>query len=460
MTRVFYPRLASILAALAVSTASGLFCESHAAPRGMQQQPPAVTVFENVNVVPMDEERVLLNHTVIVRHGRITAVGPSGRVTVPEGAVRIDGRGKYLMPGLAEMHGHTPVPGGDPRSQFVSDMMFLYAANGVTTVRGMLGGSGQLELRELTSTGQIIGPTLYLAGPSFSGNSITSSEQASQRVRNQRDEGWDLLKVHPGLTRDEYDAMALTAGQVGIRFGGHVPSDVGLVHAITMGQETFDHLDGYLQYTGGVTDRLDEAKLAEVVRLTRDVGAAVVPTMVLWEVGIIGLADVDELLTFPELRYWPQRQVESWGNRVRQGQANPNFNRELAGLHAQNRRRVLKALNDGGATILMGTDSPQIFSVPGFSLHREMQAMAAAGLTPYEILRSGTKNVGEYFQRHDSFGTVAIGRRADFILTNSNPLDDVANVADRAGVMVRGRWLSEEMIQERLAEIANRVASR
>jgi len=127
-----------------------------------------------------------------------------------------------------------------------------------------------------------------------------------------------------------------------------------------------------------------------------------------------------------------------------------------ADLWANNRLEVLKALSDGGVGMLMGTDSPQIFSVPGFSLHREMQAMAKSGMSPYEILVSGTRAVGEYFRRSDTFGTVAVGRRADLILLNANPLDDIGNVTDRAGVMVRGRWFSEASIQERLDEIARR----
>jgi imidazolonepropionase-like amidohydrolase len=134
-------------------------------------------------------------------------------------------------------------------------------------------------------------------------------------------------------------------------------------------------------------------------------------------------------------------------------------NSAQAELHAGNRRILLKALSDGGVTILMGTDSPQIFSVPGFSLHREMQAMARAGMSPYEILVSGTRNVGEYFQREDSFGTIAVSKRADLILLNSNPLEDVENVADRAGVMVRGRWMAEEAIQAELERIAQRFGA-
>lgn len=420
---------------------------------GMSQSSEG-TAFTNVNVIPMDRERILSSQTVVVNHGRIVDMGPSSSVKVPEGTPRIDGGGKFLMPGLTEMHGHTPVPQGNPNTSFVKNMMFLYVANGVTTVRGMLGAPGQLELREMVAEGEIIGPTLYIAGPSFNGNSIDSPSSAVKLVREQHDAGWDLLKIHPGLTRAEYDAMAMTASQVGIRFGGHVPEDVGLIHAIKMGQQTFDHLDGYLQYAGGIDGPIDEQRLTKAIKLTRDAGAAVVPTMVLWQVGVIGLGDVSELEKNPELRYWPQGQVDGWARRMRRRQSSTDFDTELALAFSRNRMRTLKALSDGGVTILMGTDSPQIFSVPGFSLHREMRAMAEAGMTPYQILQSGTKNVGDYFQSKGSFGTVAIGRRADLILTNSNPLDDVANVADRAGVMVRGRWLPESMIRERLAAIA------
>lgn len=413
--------------------------------------------FVNVNVVPMDRERVLERHTVLIQGDRIIAMGPSASVEVPPNARRVDGTGRYLMPGLSEMHGHTPVPGGDPNTEFVRNMMFLYAANGVTTVRGMLGAPGQLELRSLAAKGEIIGPTLYLAGPSFNGNSIDSPAQAEQRVRQQKAEGWDLLKIHPGLTVQEYDAMARTAAEVGIRFGGHVPEDVGLVHAMQMGQQSFDHIDGYIAYLDAFDKAIDVRKLDEIVEMTVRSGSWIVPTQVLWEVGVISLGDLDQLTAMPELRYWPQRGnggVQSWVERFRNGQASANFDPELAAIHARNRQVVLKALSDGGAKILMGTDSPQLFSVPGFSLHREMQAMADAGMSTYEILESGTRRVGDYFEAWDSFGTVAVGRRADLILLEANPLQSVANVSRRAGVMVRGHWLPENEIQQRLAQIA------
>ncbi len=419
---------------------------------GQQGSTAAVTAFVDVNVIPMDAERVLRGQTVVVQGDRIIEVGPASSVSVPRGANRIDGSGKYLMPGLSEMHGHTP--GGNATEEFKRQVVFLYAANGVTTVRGMLGIPGDLELKSRTNTGEIWGPTLYLAGPSFNGNTVTSPEQAAARVWEQKAEGWDHLKIHPGLTVPEYDALASAAAQAGIRFGGHVPADVGIERAILMGQVTFDHLDGYLEDAGGLSGPMDLERADELIQLTIGARAWVVPTMVLWEVGVIGLGDSETMSAYPEMRYWPTQQVESWANRLRAVQSRPGWDIERARIHTANRSRLLNLMSEAGVGILMGTDSPQMFSVPGFSLHREMTAMADAGMSPFEILVTGTRNVGDYFQAYDSFGTVAPGRRADLVLTNSNPLDDVANVADRAGVMVRGVWRSEAEIQRELASIA------
>lgn len=436
-----------------ILVASWLAVAGLAPPGDARAQVPQqrTTAFVNANVVPMDREGVLADYTVVVSSGRIVDMGPSASVDPPAGALVIDAGGKYLMPGLAEMHGH--MPGGD----IEETVMFLYVANGVTTVRGMLGQDGHLALRARANSGGIIAPTLYMAGPSFNDGSVNSPAEAEQQVRRQKREGWDLLKIHPGPTLDEYNAMAVTAQEVGIRFAGHVPADVGLEHAILMGQETFDHLDGYIEYLDAFEGEVDEDRLEYIVQLTRNAGAWVVPTMVLWEVGIIGRGDAAEMARYPEMRYWPGFQVEGWEGRQRAAASRTSA--ERAAQWAANRNRVLKALSDGGAGILLGTDSPQIFSVPGFSIHREMKAMADAGMSAWEILVSGTRNVGEYFQGRDSFGTVAVGRRADLLLLNANPLSDVGNVADRAGVMFRGRWLPEEEILRRLEEIADEMGN-
>lgn len=427
-----------------------LFLPSACAAQEPEPAQPAIA-FVGVNVVTMANEGMLEDHTVVIQADRVVSMGPSATTGAPEGAFVVDGRGRFLMPGLAEMHGHIPPP--DAPRDHVEAVLFLYVANGITTVRGMLGFPGQLELKERAIRGEIVAPNLYLAGPSFSGSSIDSPEQAVERVRRQHAEGWDLLKVHPGLTRAEYDAMARTARELEMRFGGHVPEDVGLLHALAMGQETFDHLDGYPEYLEADLGPVDEAKLADVVGRTRAAGAWVVPTLALWET-LLGAADLDTLRSYPELRYAPPEQVAQWIATHEQRLASPPLPIEQARQLVVNRLRILAALHDGGVRVLMGTDAPQQFSVPGFSLHRELRRMTDAGLSPYEVLVTGTRNVGAYFANEDDFGTVAPGKRADLILLGADPLTDVANVAALEGVMVRGRWLPRAEIDARLEAIA------
>ncbi len=421
------------------------------------ETPPAAedgdagVAFVGINLVPMDTERVVADQTVVTRDGRIVAVGAAASTDVPPGALRVEGNGMYLMPGLAEMHGHIPEP--DQPTQLIEDVLFLYVANGVTTVRGMQGAEGQLDLRRRVNAGELIGPNLYLSGSSFNGDDVTSPEAAIEQVHAQKEEGWHLLKVQSGLSLLTYDGMAETAREESMRFGGHVPADVGLMHAIEAGQETFDHMDGYVAYVAGGTEILDEVRLAEVVTRTREAGAWVVPTMAIREV-LRGALSPESVRAYPENQYMPPEMVEQWMARVESMHENPDFDPDAAGQLITNRMRVLTALNEGGVGILLGTDAPQVFSVPGFSVHREMDRMVAAGMTPYEVIASGTRSVGEYFQNEDQFGTVEVGARADLILVEANPLEDVGHVARRAGVMVRGQWLPEADIQEHLGGIA------
>jgi hypothetical protein len=433
--------LCRALAFLAV--AFGLLC-------GGSSAQDANVAFVNVNVIAMDSDRVLANQNALVSGDRVVAIGPADKLKVPQDAKRIDGEGKYyLMPGMAELHGHIPPP-NEPKS-YIENVLFLYVANGVTTVRGMLGHEGQLQLREQANSGKIVSPTLYLAGPAFDGG--LTAEQASARVRQQKQEGWDYLKVLWGPSQAEYDAMARTAEEVGIPFIGHVPRKVGILHVLKSGQQTVDHLDGYIEYLDGDTGPVSGEKLAEVVKLTKDSGAWVVPTMVVWE-NLFGDTPTETVITYDGLKYLPPDLVKRWTEGHRRRTSGAGFDRVAARFRIDNRMRLLRAMNEGGVKILFGTDSPQQFSVPGFSIYREMQRMQQAGMTPYQILRSATVAAGEYFEDKDKFGTIAPGQRADLVLLKANPLEDITSVSKQAGVMVRGRWLSEQDIASRLKEIA------
>lgn len=414
------------------------------------------TVFTNVNVIPMDENRVLENYTVIVAGDRIEKMGPTAEIAIPENARIIDGEGKYLMPGLAEMHGHVPPTRPGPTApayfndEYIKNTLFLYISAGITTVRGMLGYEGQLELKDKVNAGMLIGPNLYLAGPSFNGNSVSSPAQARQMVRKQKEEGWDLLKVHPGLNRAEYDAMAETAKEIGISFGGHVPAEVGVVHAIEMGQLTMDHIDGYVAYITAFEKQDWDQKRADIIQMTKDHGVWIVPTQALWAT-IIGAANYEDMKQYDELKYIPKEVKQNYFNFA----DNPGSSYTIGTPEeqAEMRRQLLEEMNNAGVKILMGTDAPQLFSVPGFSIHRELPHMVAAGMTPYEIIESGTKKVGEYFSNDDTFGMIMEGQRADMILLKQNPLEDVTHIKDHSGVMVQGKWYSREMIDLKLKAI-------
>jgi imidazolonepropionase-like amidohydrolase len=398
----------------------------------------------------MDTERRLEHQTVIVAGGRISVVGPTATVRVPAGATRVDGRGKFLMPGFAEMHAHLPNP-ATAAPGIVERVLFLYVANGVTTARGMLGSPLHIALRDSIARGRLLGPRLFVAGPALGGNTVPTPADGARMAREQRAAGYDHIKIQEGLSAEAYDSIVAAAKAAGIRFAGHVPDAVGVARVLAAGQATVDHFDNYaatLDADGAVSD----AEITELIAATKAAGARVVPTMALWET-FRSAEPVTTLRQRAELRYVPQQWIEAWSTGVGSIRAN-NPDPAPGARELEIRRRVLKAAADGGVAILFGTDSPQLFSVPGFSIHREAGVMAAAGLTPFQILASGTRNVADHYSALDDFGTVAAGRRADLILLDADPLRDVANLQRRAGVMVAGRWLPESEIQARLAEIA------
>lgn len=430
-----------------------------------------VVAFIGVNVVPMDRERIIENQTVIVRDGRIAEIGSADKVKVPAGASMIQAKGKYLMPGLAEMHGHLPHP--NLGEQVSNSFLLLFVANGVTTVRGMFGFPNHPALRDRLSRGELLGPRLYVAGPALSGQSVKSPEEGEQKVREYKQAGFDLLKIHEGLSVAAYDKIVATANQLGMPYGGHIPNDVGLLHALKSKQSSVEHLDGYIEALEAdnspirnadpatraqkLVYNLDEKKIPGLVAATIEAGAWNVPTMRLWQTIFLN-ESVESLKQHPEVKYMPATIVNQWVQQKTNQLQNNNDTQGALRL-IEMRNRVLKALQDGGAKIMLGSDAPQLFSVPGFSLHREMQAMIKAGLTPYQVLEAGTRNPAIYLKAAGEFGTVETGKRADLILLEDNPLKDVANVAKRAGVMVNGRWFAESELRKMLDDLAATYAA-
>lgn len=432
-----------------------------------QAPAPEFTVFRNVNVIPMDtaEPRVLPAHSVVVRGERIATIGPAASVAIPPGARVIDGGGRYLMPGLAEMHAHVP---GGADARYLEEVLFLYVANGVTTARGMLGEPSHLALRERIQRQQVLGPRLYTSGPSLN-NPATSPEATARMVREQAAAGYDFIKVHPGPSRAAYDAAVEAARTSSTRLAGHVPAEVGLQRALDAGQATIDHLDGYVEaltppaqrnnpgfFGLNLAEAADRSRITELVEATVRSGTWNVPTQTLIEHWPAPEPSVEALLARPEMAFVSPQLRSQWANAKRQQLGAPGYSPDRARALVALRRQLVKALHEGGAGLLLGSDAPQVFNVPGFSLHREIAAMIAAGLTPYEVLRTGTANPAKFFNAEQQFGSVREGLAADLLLLAANPLVSPEILARPEGVMVRGRWLDRATLDQRLGQIAER----
>jgi imidazolonepropionase-like amidohydrolase len=451
MTALTPKRRVSVLASVAAAAALLITLSNQPAAQ------EAATAFIGVTVLPMDKDAVLADQTVIVSGGTIASIGPAAKAQVPAAAVKIDGKGKYLMPGLGELHAH--IPGGQAADADIERTLFLYVANGVTTIRGMLGDPRHLVYRERVAKRDVLGPRIYTSGPSFNGNTAKTSEAAVEMVTAQQKAGYDLLKIHPGVPRDAFDAMAAKADELKIPFAGHVPAAVGLMRALEAKYRSIDHLDGYVEalvpnasgsQTFGVNlvANADESRIPELVKATRAAGTWQVPTEILL-VNWLNDEDPQAMAKWPEMKYVPPQTLTNWIAQ-KQGFAAKYPQADRQKLLAL-RRKIIKALHDGGVPFALGSDAPQTWNVPGFSAHRELGALVAAGLTPYQALKSGTANVGVYFGTESSVGTVAAGKRADLVLLDANPLADIANSSRIAGVMVNGRWLPKADIDARLA---------
>jgi imidazolonepropionase-like amidohydrolase len=432
-------------------------------------QESLTTVFSHVNVIPMDREIVLRDQTVIVKDGKIVALGPTRSVKVPKGSQRIDGSNQYLMPGLADMHVHFIRPATAEKmpssaATYADEnprLALLFVANGVTTVRNMWGHPAIRALNDEIQKGRLIGPTIYSVGPitdgdppSFAGMRIvTTDEQARQAVREDKEAGYIGIKVYNQLSVPVYKAIVAAAADQRLPVMGHLPRGVSVADAVEAHQKSIEHFSFFAQsampdglaYTNlPLAERFahaDLSKLPGIAELVAAGGTWVCPTVVqvqmdgdpmLWErersfvpSGVVG-------------RYNPSGKLISF---PRQGPAAKPF--ALA---------LVRALHEKRAGLLAGTDAYKLNIIPGFSLLEELRYFVNAGLSPYEAIKAGTSDAARFLNQENEFGTVAVGRRADLILLSANPLDDIGNVAKRNGVMLHGRWLSEQDLQRQLRQ--------
>jgi len=433
----------------------------------------AGTAFVGVNVIPADGDRILEDYTVIVEDDRIVAVGPRASASPAADATVIQGRGKYLIPGLADMHIHlmnqefvSTLLRKDDSIQPVEDMLYLYLANGVTTVRVMAGYPELLAIRDAIARGEMVGPRLILTTPMFDGarpiwpaplgRPIPSAEAARSAVQESKNDGYDMIKVYTLLSRDAYDAVIEEAQKLNLKVVGHVPVAVGLDHVLKSGQDEITHVEEFWRFTRDYSDEV----VAQFAAKTAQSGIWFSPTLTTYR---DQMTDGKSVMNRPENRYLDPLLLDFWASRT--FDVNSNASEDVKARKTKQvqilagfMERLVKSMYDAGVPLIIGTDALNPMSVPGFSVHRELGEFVNLGIPNHEALRAATVKPAEFMQEAEEWGTVATGHRADLVLLNANPLENISNTKNIEGVMVHGRWLAREAIQQRLDKIAAKNA--
>lgn len=416
------------------------------------QSPPVAIV--NVNVLPMDRERIIAGQTVLVESGHISRIGPSGAVAVPTGAIRVDGAGKYLLPGLVDVHVHLA---SNPEPQQRA-LLTLFVANGVTTVLNMRGNPQILELRSAVADGRIFGPTIYTVGPYVNEPFVTTPTQVESAVVAQRGARYDFVKLHGNVSRVAYARLNAVGRREGIRIIGHAPRNLGVAAMFAERQYAVAHAEEFLyDRNGNSTDSSLPAVEARISEFARGMARAriwLMPNLTAYK--IIGLMakDLDAVLARPEMRYLPRPVREGWGPATNPYTA--RFGPEMypgAVARLVVLQKLVRAFQAEGVRLLVGTDAMNTGVVPGFSTHDELAELVRAGLTPFEALRAATANAAEFFARDGQRGVIAMGQNADLLLLDANPLEDIANSRRIAGVMLRGQWISRGDLTRMLEDL-------
>jgi imidazolonepropionase-like amidohydrolase len=441
---------------------------THSAEAAAGAAAGATLAFVGVNVIPMaGESRILPDHTVLVRDGRIAAVGPAREVPVPGDAVRIDAGGQYLLPGLADMHVHLE-HSDDPRT------LAMFLASGVTTVRNMDGRPYILRWREQVRRGDLPGPSIHTAGPVLDGDppvladnlSVRDAAEARAAVLGQAADGYDFVKVYANLSAESYQAVLETAREAGLPVAGHLPRQVALEQALRAGQHAIEHLSDLHRVVEAddspFRDRFhwaklylampaDSARMADAAQRIAESGAWAVPTLVERERSLAPPATVNRWMDEPQMAHVPARWRRLWAEQVGRIAARMDADDwEMLERGRENRYRMVRALHRAGAGVLVGTDTPNPFVVPGSALHGELAHLEAAGLPRDAVLAAATREAARFLGELEEWGTVEPGKRADLLLVAGNPLDDLGRLRRPTGVVARGRWYPASRLTEAL----------
>ena len=425
---------------------------------------------KNVSVITMTSPTAVADQTVLIEKNKITRIGKASQVSIPSGFEVIDGTGKFLMPGLFDMHTHFFSDQGEPYDTY-KDELKLMVVNGITTARLMTGHSSYFGLRKDIRDGKLDGPELFIASPQLAGRwpfpveyknfeLVLTPKQGAAAVKKYKAEGYDAIKITFEVKPDVYKAITKTAKAENIKVAGHVGPFVKLPAALAAGQQV-EHMDQFIEmllpdtsYNHGqsISDynlysqkawatlpHLDESKIPALARDVKKAGIYVTPTNY-FMVSCFGALPSDETVkAMPDYQFIPPGMKEDkWKARKRyQSRIAPAESLEK---FVRIRRSLVKELWETGVPIMAGSDSPEYFIMQGFALHDELKELAAAGLTNYEVLQTATVIPARYLGLSSSTGTIEKGKEADLLLLDKNPLTDINNTRIISGVMENGKW--------------------
>jgi len=447
----------------------------------------SVLAIAHVTVVDMTGAPAAPDQTVLIDKEKIIALGPSNSIPIPYGAKEIDGRGKFLIPGLSDMHVHLTGAGEPTGSR--DFFLPLLLANGVTSVRDMGGYLDYLiSLRKEIEEGMRVGPRIVFAGPYLDGDPpsfqpslvVTNREQAVDDIHSLVGKGVDFIKVQSQLSREAYFAIAETCRAEHRTFSGHVPDRITAWEASDAGQRSIEHLTCELRACSAseadlirrqfriltkkattaqskarqlawqreVLSSYSEQKATALIEKFREQQTWQTPTLILLRNDAFPTSNLN-LTADPNAKYVPVKFLEGWRENFEQQMANTSAEEfSLRSAMFEKSLALVGLMQKGGVKILAGTDSAAPYVVPGFSLHEELALLVKAGLTPMEALQAATRNPAEFLGHLDSQGTVAVGKNADLVLLDSNPLDDIHNTQKIRAVILRGKLLDRSALDQ------------
>jgi imidazolonepropionase-like amidohydrolase len=432
-----------------------------------------IIAFRNVNLVPLTAEKIIENQTVLVKGDRIFKIESADSIKVPQTAVVIEGQGAYLMPGLADMHVHL-------KGEWPIPQLDLYLANGVTTVRDLDGRDFMLKWRDEIKTGMRSGPTIYVSTPTIRGY----EKNAPKLVENGKSR-YDCLKLYSYLTKEDYQKIMEIAKKHQLYTIGHIPFAVGLDVVVAAGIDEIAHVEElsfelidfdrnknlnpeeWLPYIISNVLKLHQVsagfkiedlnieqrdRLSAIMNKLKAASIPVCTTLTVDEVIVQKLFESDGFLARPQNNYLPQGYKQAFFQGKEKHQVQFKGIKEFAPFKYGLDRALLIELHRSEIPLILGTDAgtAAMGIVPGFSIHDELRILVENGFSPFEAIATGTVNastVAAAMTGKNEFGTIEVGKRADLILVNKNPLENVAHIKDNRGVMAAGEWYDAAYLQ-------------